>query len=675
MLLISNFITNSKEKFEFLQLARFSLDDKDPLTKKTFRARAQEVPTAGIGYLFAIEKNNIPGRFNLTKLDGLELHKKTIRTEQNVELSSTSLKIYWYFMSSVGQTAVYYLGSNKSGENSSSNSEQECFRKAAEKDPDALIEIGYKFYYGTENFPMNRPLAIACIHEAAELGQAEALYLRGTLRLNRKIPIDDSNKGLEDIKSAALKNHPQALFALGEFAEKGIWLPQSDADAYNYYQDAMNNKSSEACLKLGRFYAFGKSFHQQQRTSATNWLDAFYAFRRGAQLGNVEAMVHVARLFECNPYLPNTPELSAKYRFLAAKAGCQQSKDRLEFYQYYKDKKPSLADFADTKATATLADVGTIKTHHPYAPPEYNWGEYRPLLDEFDQYVPNEKKTKTILFRFEDLAKLPDSSILLERGVYNLQQAGIRVNLEEVFPPKNLLSPLAETRLQNGVNMIILASRLKQGTAYFLLGHLMINGLIAPSGDWTPFKYFEKAAELQSSRGAFALAQCYNMGFGTKKSNELYFKYLEIAADKKHPFALCARAQHALEDSKKVKDNSKMISEALDIIRRLAEVEKFHQAQYVLGEMFFNGEFLPVSIEKALFWFREAMRSGSLAAKDRLEEIANSTTKKEPTQDALPPPKRKRGRPKATSSSGSDVDTHNNEEKTEKPHKKRTKIK
>jgi TPR repeat protein len=66
-------------------------------------------------------------------------------------------------------------------------------------------------------------------------------------------------------------------------------------------------------------------------------------------------------------------------------------------------------------------------------------------------------------------------------------------------------------------------------------------------------------------------------------------------------------------------------AKAYEILYPLAAYKRNAEAQFHLGMIYFYGEGVDKDIDKAMEWWKKAMRSGHVDAAYRLSEIATST--------------------------------------------------
>lgn len=71
--------------------------------------------------------------------------------------------------------------------------------------------------------------------------------------------------------------------------------------------------------------------------------------------------------------------------------------------------------------------------------------------------------------------------------------------------------------------------------------------------------------------------------------------------------------------------NEQKYKEAYDALYDLAAYERNAEAQYYLGMMYRHGEGVEKDIDKAMQWWRKAMREGHQGAAYSLSEISTST--------------------------------------------------
>ncbi len=115
-----------------------------------------------------------------------------------------------------------------------------------QKDPVAMFEVGLAFFnskFGQE--PVQEGYNL--IKQAAELGEAEALYTQGVLIARGQIDDRvDLKTGLSLIERAATSGHVDALFAAGNFYRGGQGTKKDPKKAFGFFRQA---------AERGHFYA------------------------------------------------------------------------------------------------------------------------------------------------------------------------------------------------------------------------------------------------------------------------------------------------------------------------------------------------------------------------------------------------------------------------------------
>lgn len=636
----SNLTESARRKFEYLNLAGFHQNNTDPLTNKTFAKRALELPTSDLGYLLAIVKEKQNDQFTLTAVDGHSYQNliSTASGHEESKILNLGAKVYWYFVATAGLNYTYFLGAAKPIDQKIASTEHELFYKATKNDPIALLQLGSRFYYGTERLPKSRPLAIACINHDAVGKDTKALYLRGMMRLRGELPYRTIHEALADIRSAAFLNLPEALFVLGTFAETGQHtVKQSASTAFTYYKRAAELKHSEALVKLGNYYAYGHKFNQAPPYVNSDQYAAMRYYRKGAMLGNIDAMVLTANMFSCSSTLPYCPDLAAKYLYMAAEAGCHTSHERLMTYTYFKDKKPSIMDCSPSEQT---------------------------FLDPFDAYMPREDRT--LHFTMEELVKLHDKDIAYQIAVKLLNDIGIKIFTDKIKIASRNLAPLHARKQATALQLLSFAARLQHADAHFVLGHAALSELSAYLPRTKAIDHFEKSVNLGCIDGIYGLALCYKEGLGDGISHEHYLDQLRIAMAKGIPVnpkvmrdaqkVSYANALQGLNAATPHSEERKQ--EALAILKKLAESDQMACAQFTLGMVYCSGEVIPVNIPEATFWVEQSLANGfkpnseqqdqmhylqQAAARD--DEVSGASNEKPQELDESPP-KKKRGRPK-----------------------------
>ena len=96
--------------------------------------------------------------------------------------------------------------------------------RAVKKDPDAIYNLGIKYYHGELGLQKDMRKAVELWTEAAELGSVDALYSLGSAYYNGEGVEVDKTKGAEFYAKAAMQGHIISRYNLGHFEAKTLIL-------------------------------------------------------------------------------------------------------------------------------------------------------------------------------------------------------------------------------------------------------------------------------------------------------------------------------------------------------------------------------------------------------------------------------------------------------------------
>ncbi|MGL6082863.1 MAG: tetratricopeptide repeat protein, partial [Gammaproteobacteria bacterium] len=128
-------------------------------------------------------------------------------------------------------------------------------------------------------FVNNLELANRYLHQAAQLGHAQAQAELGLKYLKGQQIAQDIALGLSYLQKAAAQQNGVALNALGEAYEQGQGVESNIEQAVQYYQQAAAQVNADAYSHLGRLYTKGIGVERDIRI-ARDWLE------KGSLLGH-----------------------------------------------------------------------------------------------------------------------------------------------------------------------------------------------------------------------------------------------------------------------------------------------------------------------------------------------------------------------------------------------------
>ncbi len=142
-------------------------------------------------------------------------------------------------------------------------------------------------------FTVDAAQAKRYLHQAAQLGHAQAQTELGIMYLQGKGVEQEIRLGLQYVQQAASQHNAQALNALAEVLEQGVALEANMDQAILYYQKAAALANADAYSHLGRLYTKGLGV-KRDVALARAWLE------KGSVLGHLDAQQQLNNL---NAYL------------------------------------------------------------------------------------------------------------------------------------------------------------------------------------------------------------------------------------------------------------------------------------------------------------------------------------------------------------------------------------
>lgn len=139
----------------------------------------------------------------------------------------------------------------------------DMYKKLGEKGySPALYELGLLYYNGESWLPSDYAISLDYHHQAAELGNADAmfeLYVYYSTGIGVEI---DNEKAIDWNFKAAKAGNDRACYNLGAFYATGNGVPQDMEEAVNWYNEASQLGNVRATKTLGLMYRYGEGVPQ-----------------------------------------------------------------------------------------------------------------------------------------------------------------------------------------------------------------------------------------------------------------------------------------------------------------------------------------------------------------------------------------------------------------------------
>jgi TPR repeat protein len=148
--------------------------------------------------------------------------------------------------------------------------------------------------------------AFAWYKRAADAGEREACFRAGLMLHESRVPNYDEHERVADafhfFEKAVNQHHPQSFYYLGTLYEYGAHLPQDFLTAAALYDaGCTEHRDADCCYHLGLLHAFGRGIPQDWAAAVSIWQ------------GNVNAAAHAPSALYLGLMYANGQGVSADY--------------------------------------------------------------------------------------------------------------------------------------------------------------------------------------------------------------------------------------------------------------------------------------------------------------------------------------------------------------------------
>ena len=157
---------------------------------------------------------------------------------------------------------------------------------------------------------------------------ATAQYLLATKILAHEPSPDEIQSGLKWLRASADQNEPEAQFYLGYLYEKGKFVPQD-------YALAFQNYCAAALLHYGPAENNLASLYQHGQGVPRNSTQAFQWYLAAAQDGDPTGQLNLATLYYRGEGISQDYEETVRWLRASADAGCSHAQNNLAYFYFY----------------------------------------------------------------------------------------------------------------------------------------------------------------------------------------------------------------------------------------------------------------------------------------------------------------------------------------------------
>ncbi len=187
----------------------------------------------------------------------------------------------------------------------------------------AMSQIGFLYLEGGYGISQDYEQSLEWYLKAAELGDADAMYIAGVIYEYGYGTDQDYEKALEWYLKAAELGDAAAMFNAGVIYDNGCGTDQDYEKALEWYLKAAELGNANAMYNAGVFYAKGYSIDQDYE-KALEW------YLKAAELGNDDAMHNAGVFYEYGVGADQDYEKALEFYLKAADLGNMKAKENYE---------------------------------------------------------------------------------------------------------------------------------------------------------------------------------------------------------------------------------------------------------------------------------------------------------------------------------------------------------
>ena len=191
---------------------------------------------------------------------------------------------------------------------------QALVRKALDRDPDSLAELGYRYLMGDE-VPRDAEKGRAMLDQAVALGSAVGKAQRGEMLLQGLDYPQNVDRGLRDLESAAAAGSAFAARVLAFAYDRGHPISRNPEEALRWYERAAELGDAGAQNNLGWALLKGKNRAPVDAARAVYWL------RKAAEQDQPNAQTTLGDAYEKGRGVPRDMALARFWYERAAEQG------------------------------------------------------------------------------------------------------------------------------------------------------------------------------------------------------------------------------------------------------------------------------------------------------------------------------------------------------------------
>ena len=500
--------------------------------------------------------------------------------------------------------AQYNLGKcyyNGNGANKDEVEAAKWYRKAAEQGhADAQNSLGNCCYYGN-GVNKDYAEAVKWYRKAAEQGNVAAQYNLGDCYYNGNGVNENEAEAVKWLSKAAGRGNVKAQCRLGECYYNGHGVNKNEAEAVKWWRQAAEQGNADAQNNLGNCYYNGEGVNKDY-AEAAKW------YRKAAEQGHADAQNNLGGCYYSGNGVNENEAEAVKWLSKAAGRGNVKAQCRLG-YCYYNGNGVNKNEAEAVKWYRKAAEQGHAGAQRHLVNYDYTYKQYYMELGR--RYYTGDGVSRD----YAEAVKWFSKCVEIFESATERGDARARELANQTL---GLIKEATKQRDKEARRRSI-EQAAERGSAEdkYNIGNDYYNGNGVNKDYAEAIKWYRKAAEQGDVRSQLKLGECYYNGNGVNKDYAEAVKWWRRAAEQGNANAQLKLGECYYNGNGVNKD----YAEAVKWYRRAAE-QGYVRSQLKLGNCYYNGEGVNKDYAEAAKWYSKVAEQGNKDAVERLRKIA-----------------------------------------------------
>ena len=504
--------------------------------------------------------------------------------------------------------------------------------------------------------------AIDCFTQAAEYGDAEALFNLGEISRKYWNGEDRNEKSLKYYKKAALLGNADAQYWLALYYRNGIGLEKDDAQALVWLQKSSEQENAKAQNMLGRCYQEGWGV-EKDSVKAIEW------FKKAAAQGYAIAMSNLAFHYDSGEGVGQDYKEAIKWFEKAAEQDNSTALYMLGMYYHYglgieKDEEQSFkyylkaAELGDASAqfeVATCFESGTGTKRNPVQ--AFQW--YQKAAEQgsdkaqyrvgycYETGWGTEVNADKAMYWYQKAAEQGQGNAKERIAILEQRLKGHNaIKSENERKEKQKHNVTAAKNLADEKKIKLFNNYKRQAEngdkfSQYELGNCYKDGIGTEIDTTLAVYWYMKAAEQGHESARYMLSLLRGKDTRKDSENELKEKPADSMQNKESYFESCKRAADT-GDKRAQYELALLYAAGTDVRKdnalafywcRKSADQGYSLAQYALATYYEKGIGVSVNTNQAIYFYKKAAEQGYKKAEFELNRLRNAKDNKQQTSN------------------------------------------